>query len=155
MTRTAPQRKLEILASNVLFVGLAFAIADSLRVVLAGRIQQPLTLAMLVLGWLLFAAYYYALRRGVTVLKWLFVLGQGGTLLYSLYHYQTVLLPVLHSSFWTVLTYVLFFGSRLVGMGLLIPTLLPRRTQPDLAYGAGAAGTGSDPTARSRSTEVL
>jgi hypothetical protein len=95
-------------------------------------INKPLTLATLAIGLLLFAAYYYALRRGVTVLKWLFVLGQAGTLLYSLYNYQTVLLPVLHSSFWTALTYVMFFGSRMVAMGLLIPTLLPRRTQPVL-----------------------
>jgi hypothetical protein len=131
MDRTAQQRKLEILASNVLYVGLAFGIADSVRAV-SRMSNKPLTLAMLALGWLLFAAYYYALRRGVTVLKWLFVLGQGGTLLYSLYNYQTLLLPVLHSSFWTALTYVMFFGSRLVAMGLLIPTLLPRRTQPVL-----------------------
>lgn len=66
-----------------------------------------------------------------------------------------MLLPVLHSSFWTALTYVMFFGSRMVAMGLLIPTLLPRRTQPVLDYSPGAAGTGGDPTANSRSTEVL
>jgi hypothetical protein len=131
MDRTAQSRKLEILASNVLFVGLAFGIADSVRAV-SSMSNKPLTLAMLAVGWLLFAGYYYALRRGVRVLKWLFVLGQSGTLLYALYNYQTVLLPVLHSSFWTALTYVMFFGSRVVAMGLLIPTLLPRRTQPVL-----------------------
>lgn len=128
MDRPASPHKLEILASNVLFVGLAFGIADSVRAV-SKMSNKPLTLAMMALGWLLFAGYYYALRRGVTVLKWLFVLGQGGTLLYALYHYQTMLLPVLHSSFWTALTYSMFFGSRMVAMGLLIPTLLPRRTQ--------------------------
>jgi hypothetical protein len=131
MDRPASPHKLEILASNVLFVGLAFGTADSIRVV-SRMSNKPLTLATLALGWFLFASYYYALRRGVTVFKWLFVLGQGGTLLYALYNYQTVLLPVLHSSFWTALTYVMFFGSRVVAMGLLIPTLFPRRPQPVL-----------------------
>jgi hypothetical protein len=129
MDRPTSPHKLEILASNVLFVGLAFGIADSIRTV-SRMSNKPLILAMLAIGWLLFAGYYYALRRGVRVLKWLFVLGQSATLLYALYNYQTVLLPVLHSSFWTAFTYVMFFGSRIVAMGLLIPTLLPRRTQP-------------------------
>lgn len=123
---SAQQQKREVLASSVLFVGLAFGAVDGLRAI-PGIIQKPLTLAMLALGLLLMAGYFYAIRRGVTVVKWLFVLGQSAALVYAVVQYRTMLLPVLHTAFWPALAYVMFFGSRVVAAGLLLPTLRPAR----------------------------
>jgi hypothetical protein len=121
----AQQRKREALASNVLFVGLAVGIADSLRTI-PNIINKPLTLATLAVGLLFIAGYFYAIRRGVTVVKWLFVLGQSASLVYAVVQYRTMLLPVLHTAFWPALAYVVFFGSRIVAALLLLPTLRPR-----------------------------
>ncbi|MBC8081985.1 MAG: hypothetical protein H7Z21_02135 [Hymenobacter sp.] len=122
-------RRREILASNILFFGLAVALVDS-GWMMRGTLHKPATLGTLLLGFVVLGGFYYALRRGVTLLKWLFVLGQGAMLLYTLVQYRTTLLPVLHSSLWTALTYVAFFGSRLVAMFVLLPTLHTRRPAP-------------------------
>lgn len=122
-------RRREILASNILFFGLAVALVDS-GWMMRGTLHKPATLGTLLLGFVVLGGFYYALRRGVTLLKWLFVLGQGATLLYTLVQYRTTLLPVLHSSLWTALSYVAFFGSRLVAMFVLLPTLRTRRPAP-------------------------
>ena len=81
-------------------------------------------------GFVLLGGFYYAIRRGVTLLKWLFFLGQGATLVYTVVQYRTTLLPVLHSSWWTAFSCVAFFGSRLVAMFVLLPTLRTRRPLP-------------------------
>lgn len=122
-------RRLEILASNILFFGLAVALTDSAWT-MRGALHKPATLGMLLLGFVVLSGFYYGIRRGVTLLKWLFVLGQGATLLYTLVQYRTTLLPVLHTSLWTALSYVAFFGSRLVAMFVLLPTLRTRRPAP-------------------------
>lgn len=122
-------RRLEVLASNILFFGLAVAVVDSAWT-MRGALHKPLTLGMLLLSYLLFAGFYYAIRRGVTLVKWLFVLGQGATLLYALVQYRTTLLPVLHTPWWTALAYVAFFGSRIVAMLVLLPTLRTHRPTP-------------------------
>jgi len=119
-------RRLEILASNILFFGLAVGIADTLWAV-RGTLHKPATFGTLFVGFLLLGGFYYGIRRSVTVLKWLFVLGQGATLLYTLVQYRTTLLPVLQTPFWTALAYVAFLGSRLVAMFVLLPTLRTRR----------------------------
>ena len=119
-------RRREILASNILFFGLAVALADSAWA-MRGTLHKPATLGTLLLGFVVLGGFYYGIRRGVTLLKWLFVLGQAATLLYTLVQYRTTLLPVLHSSLWTALSYVAFFGSRLVALFVLLPTL---RTRP-------------------------
>jgi hypothetical protein len=121
----AQQRKREVLASNVLFVGLAIGIADSLRA-MPDIFNKPLSLATFAIGLLFLAGYFYAIRRGVTVVKWLFVLGQSAWLVYALVQYRTMLLPVLHTAFWPALAYWVFFGSRVVAALLLLPTLRPR-----------------------------
>lgn len=121
----AQQRKREVLASNVLFVGLTIGIADSLRA-MPDIFNKPLTLATFAIGLLFMAGYFYAIRRGVTVVKWLFVLGQSAWLVYALVQYRTMLLPVLHTAFWPALAYWVFFGSRVVAALLLLPTLRPR-----------------------------
>jgi hypothetical protein len=121
----AQQRKREVLASNVLFVGLAVAIADSLRAI-PDILNKPLTLATLAIGLLFMAGYFYAIRRGVPVVKWLFVIGQSVSLVYAVVQYRTMLLPVLHTAFWPALAYWVFFGSRVVAALLLLPTLRPR-----------------------------
>jgi hypothetical protein len=119
-------RRLEILASNILFFGLAVGIADTLWAV-RGTLHQPATVGTLLLGFAVLGGFYYGIRRGVTLLKWLFVLGQGATLVYTLVQYRTTLLPVLRSPLWTAVAYGAFFGSRLVAMFMLLPTLRPRR----------------------------
>jgi hypothetical protein len=121
----AQQRKREVLASNVLFGGLAVAIADTLRAIPDILHKLP-TLITLAIGLLFMAGYFYAIRRGVTVVKWLFVLGQSAWLVYALVQYRTMLLPVLHTAFWPALAYWVFFGSRVVAALLLLPTLRPR-----------------------------
>ncbi|MBJ6108871.1 hypothetical protein JAO73_07620 [Hymenobacter sp. BT523] len=121
-------RRREILASNILFLGLAVALVDSAWA-MCGALHKPATVGMLLLGFVLLGGFYYAIRRGVTLLKWLFVLGQVATLVYTVVQYRTTLLPVLHSSLWTAFSYVAFFGSRLVAMVVLLPTL--RTHSPD------------------------
>ena len=76
-------RRREILASNILFFGLAVALVDS-GWMLRGTLHKPATLGTLLLGFVVLGGFCYAIRRGVTLLKWLFVLGQGATLLYTL-----------------------------------------------------------------------
>ena len=122
-------RRLETLASNILFFGLAVALVDSAWT-MRGALHKPATLGLLLLSYVVFAGFYYAIRRGVTLVKWLFVLGQGATLLYTLVQYRTTLLPLLHTPLWTALAYVAFFGSRVVAMFLLLPTLRTRHPAP-------------------------
>lgn len=122
-------RRLEILASNILFFGLAVGFVDTAWA-MRGTLHKPATLGTLLLGFVVLGGFYYGIRRGVTLLKWLFVLGQGATLLYTLVQYRTTLLPVLHTPLWTALAYVVFFGSRLVAMFVLLPTLRTRRPAP-------------------------
>ena len=119
----------EILASNILFFGSAVAIIDS-GWMMHGTLHKPATLGTFLLGFALLGGFYYAIRRGVTLLKWLFVLGQGATMVYTVVQYRTTLLPVLHSSWWTAFSCVAFFGSRLVAMFVLLPTLRTRRPLP-------------------------
>ena len=118
-------RRREILASNVLFFGLAVALLDSAWT-MREALHQPLTLGLLLVSFALFAGFAYAVRRGVSLVKWLFVLGQAATLLYALGQYRTTLLPLLHTAWWPACAYVAFFGSRLVAMFLLLPTLWAR-----------------------------
>ena len=122
-------RRLEILASNILFFGLTVGLMDTVWAT-RGTLHKPATLGTLLLGFAVLGGFYYGIRRGVTLLKWLFVLGQGATLLYTLVQYRTTLLPVLHSPLWTAFAYVAFFRSRLVTMFVLLPTLRPRRPAP-------------------------
>ncbi|TGE21010.1 hypothetical protein [Hymenobacter metallicola] len=122
-------RRHELLASNILFFGLAVAVVDSAWRMRAS-LHQPATLGTLLLGLLLFAGFAYAIRRGVTLVKWLFVLGQGATVLYALANYRTTLLPLLHTPLWTALAYVAFYGSRIVAMFVLLPTLRTHRPAP-------------------------
>ena len=122
-------RRLEILASNILFFGLAAGLMDTVWAT-RGTLHKPATLGTLLLGFAVLGGFYYGIRRGVTLLKWLFVLGQAATLSYTLVQYRTTLLPVLHSPLWTAFAYVAFFGSRLVAMFVLLPTLRPRRPAP-------------------------
>ena len=121
--------RLEILASNILFFGIAVALVNSAWVMRAG-LHKPSTLGVLVLSGGVMAGFSYAIRRGVTLVKWLFVIGQAATLIYTLVQYRTTLLPVLHTPLWTALAYVAFFGSRLVAMFVLLPTLRTRRPAP-------------------------
>jgi hypothetical protein len=120
----AQQRKREVLASNILFVGLAVGIADSLRAI-PDILHKPPTLITFAIGLLFLVGYIYAIRRGVTIVKWLFVLGQSVSLVYALVQYRTMLLPVLHTAFWPALAYWVFLGSRVVAALLLLPTLRP------------------------------
>ena len=122
-------RRREILASNILFFGLAVALVDS-GWMMRGTLHKPAMLGTLLLVFVLLGGFYYANRRGVTLLKWLFVFGQGATLVYTAVQYRTTLLPVLHSSWWTAFSYVAFFGSRPVAMFVLLPTLCTRRPLP-------------------------
>lgn len=55
---SAHQRKREVLASNILFVGLAVGLADSLRVI-PDILSKPLTLATLAIGLLFLAGYFF------------------------------------------------------------------------------------------------
>ncbi|TDN36052.1 hypothetical protein E4631_03795 [Hymenobacter sp. UV11] len=119
-------RRLEILASNILFFGLAVALVDSAWT-MRGALHKPSTLGLLLVSYVVFGGFYYAIRRGVTLVKWLFVLGQIAMLLYTLVQYRTTLLPLLHTQLWTALAYVAFFGSRVVAMFVLLPTLRTRR----------------------------
>jgi hypothetical protein len=120
----AQQRKREVLASNILFAGLAVGIADSLRAI-PDILHKPPTLITFAIGLLFLVGYIYAIRRGVTIVKWLFVLGQSVSLVYALVQYRTMLLPVLHTAFWPALAYWVFLGSRVVAALLLLPTLRP------------------------------
>ena len=124
-------RRREMLASNTLFFGLAVALADSGRT-MRGTLHKPATLGTLLVGSVLLGGFYCAIRRGVTLLKWPFVLGQGATLVHTLVQHRTTLLPALHSSRWTAFSYVAFFGPRLVAMLGLLPTLRTRRPAPSI-----------------------
>lgn len=123
-------RRREVLASNVLFFGIVVAVAEVVRTAPA-MLQKLSSLAVLLLGVLLFIGFAYAIRRGVTLVKWLFVIGQVVSLLSALVQYRTTLLPLLQTAWWPAFTYVAFFGSRLVAMVLLLPTLLPRGSTVD------------------------
>jgi hypothetical protein len=122
-------RRLEILASNILFFGLAVALVDT-GWWMRRTLHNPATLGTLLLGIVVLGGFCYAIRRGVTLLKWLFVLGQGATLVYTVVQYRTTLLPVLHGSWWTALSYAAFSGSRFVALFVLLPTLRTRRPAP-------------------------
>lgn len=91
-----------------------------------GALHKPRTLGLLLVSFALFAGFAYAIRRGVTLVKWLFVLGQAATLLYALVRYRTTLLPLLHTAWGPAFAYVAFFGSRLLALFLLLPTLWAR-----------------------------
>jgi hypothetical protein len=56
------------------------------------------------------AGFAYAIRHDVTLVKWLFVLGQAATLLYTLVQYRTTLLPLLDTAWWPAFTYVAFLA---------------------------------------------
>ena len=72
-------RRFEILASNILFFSLLFfslavALVDSAWA-MRRALHKPATLGALLVGFMVLGGFYYGIRRSVTLLKWLFVLG--------------------------------------------------------------------------------
>lgn len=114
----ARERRKEIAATNVLFAGLAFSVVVSLLQA-PGLFHKPTTLGMLLLGYLVFAGFYYAIRVGISVFKWLFLIGIAVNLVYRLMCYHQ---PVqgIDTGFLPVADYVVFFGSRLVAAVILL-----------------------------------
>jgi hypothetical protein len=114
----ARERRKEIAATNVLFGGLAFSVVVSLLEA-PGLFHKPTTLGMLLLGYLVFAGFYYAIRVGISVFKWLFLLGVAVNLVYSFFYYHQTLRGI-GTGFLPVTNYVVFFGSRLVAAAILL-----------------------------------
>ena len=106
-------RRFGIPASNILFFSLAVALVDSAWA-MRRALHKLATLGTLLVGFMVLGGFYYGIRRSVTLLKWLFMLGQVATLLYTLVQYRTTLLPVLHTSVvgGTILCNVFWVTSR-------------------------------------------
>jgi len=118
LMEAARERRQEILATNILFGGLAFSVLVSL-VEVPGIWHKPATLGTLLLGYLAFAGFYYAIRVGISVFKWLFLLGTAFNLVYSLVYYHKTLQGI-GTGFLPIANYVVFFGSRLLAAVLLL-----------------------------------
>jgi hypothetical protein len=114
----ARERSQEIAATNVLFGGLAISAVISLLEA-PSLFHKLTTLGMLLLGYLVMAGFYYAIRVGISVFKWLFLIGTALNLVYSLVYYQKTLHGI-GTNFLPVANYVVFFGSRLIAAVLLL-----------------------------------
>ncbi len=122
----APLRKNDVLASSVLFSGLAISIIIKLVRVLVLHLDQtirtPIVLLATVGGYLLYAAIYMAIRRGRPWGKIAWVIGLSLTAGLSFYYYETTLCtlrtdPLFAVSYgvsWVVQiwAFVLLFGRR-------------------------------------------
>jgi len=118
-------RNHNILASNILFGGLLFALVVTV-VRSPALFQQPVTAGAIILSYALYGGLFYAIRLGKRWAKTLFMVGMGLYIVYSLAYYENTI-QMLNKGVWLTVNYLVTVASRVLAFVILVksPLTLP------------------------------
>lgn len=116
-----------VLASNILFGGLLFALVVTV-VHSSALFQQPVTAGAIALSYTLYGGLFYAIRVGKRWAKKLFFVGMALYVVYSLAYYEDTI-QLLHNGVWLALNYAVTCASRVLAFVVLMKLPLPEQTE--------------------------
>ena len=116
-----------VLASNILFGGLLFALVVTV-VHSSALFQQPATAGAIAFSYTLYGGLFYAIRVGKRWAKKLFFVGMALYVVYSLAYYEDTI-QLLHNGVWLAINYTVTCASRVLAFVVLMKLPLPEQTE--------------------------